>query len=227
MATSPGIAASNHLPRSRPGSLNDRDRGRDSPGDEDEDEDDENHDLEINDVAVETLVEHLLAAKRSLSSMTLVLRANDLATHARQLHEEAVILSAQTAFLRRGITEQVRVLLRLRKGMSQAYENGKKEFRALLRTLDAADGRLESTLKTLRETVVDSVFRPTGEEPKCLIDFVDEKSVDGIRDSLKESIAELQVRHYLPPFALFSGLLVYHQYYHYYHQLLLFSTAFD
>jgi len=145
------------------------------------------------DVPVEVLVKHLLAAKQSLSSMTLVLRAHDLATHARQMHEEAVVLSAQTGFLRQGISEQVRILRQVRRGMTRAYEGGRREFKHLIRTLDAANTRLEQTIVTLRGTIVDTVFRPAGEEEKCLMDFVDEKTVDTMRDTVKESIKELQV----------------------------------
>jgi len=147
------------------------------------------------DVSVEVLVKHLLAAKQSLSSMTLVLRGHDLATHARQLHEESVILSAQTGFLRQGISEQVRVLRQVRRGMNRAYDGGRREFKQLIRTLDAANSRLEQTMGMLRATVVDAVFRPSGEEPKSLMDFVDEKTVDTVRDALKASIKELQVSH--------------------------------
>lgn len=144
-------------------------------------------------VAVETLVEHLLAAKRSLSSMTLVLRANDLSTHARQLHEESVILGAQTAFLTKGIHDQKNLLLRVRRSMIRTYDAGKREFKHIIKHLDAANGKLETTIGMLRNTTVDPVFRPSGEEPKNLLDFVDENQVHGMRDALKGSIAELQV----------------------------------
>jgi autophagy-related protein 17 len=144
-------------------------------------------------VAVETLVEHLLAAKRSLSSMTLVLRANDLSTHARQLHEESVILSAQTAFVKKGIDDQTKLLLRVRRNMIRTYDAGKREFKHIIKTLDSANGKLENTIDMLRHTTVDSVFRPPGEAPKNLLDFVDENQVHGMRDALKGSIAELQV----------------------------------
>lgn len=145
-------------------------------------------------VPVEVLVEYLLAAKRALSSMTLVLRANDLTTHARQLHEESVILRAQTAFLRKGINEQRRLLNRVRRSMIRTYDAGKKEFKHIIRTLDLANEKLETTMDMLRSTTVDPVFRPPGEEPKNLLDFVDENQVHGMREALKESIAELQVR---------------------------------
>src|SRR3569833_594736 len=152
--------------------------------------------VSADDVPIEALVEHLLAAKRALSSMDLVLRGNELATEARHLYEESTILEAQTAFLRRGVSEQARLLLRVRKGMSRAYDAGRREFKTVIKTLDAANGKLERTMEMLRQTVVAAVFRPEGEEPRNLLDFVDENSVDEMRNSLKESIAELQVRGY-------------------------------
>lgn len=146
----------------------------------------------VEDVPVEVLVRHLLAAKQSLSSMQSVLRAHDLATHSRDMHEEAVVLSAQTAFLRKGIDEQVRILRQVRRGMGRAYDAGRRDFKHLIRTLDSANARLEQTIDMLRKTIVDPVFRPAGEENKCLMDFVDDKTVDGMQNALKDSIGQLQ-----------------------------------
>ncbi|RYP44843.1 hypothetical protein DL768_008742 [Monosporascus sp. mg162] len=143
-------------------------------------------------VPVETLVQLLLEAKRSLSSMGLVLRANDLVHLARQAHEESVILSAQSQFLRRGISEQVRLLLRVRKCLNRTYDSGKREFKQVIRDLDATNGRLEDTINVLRGRTVESAFRPDGEEKKNLLDFVDEVQVHTMRDALKENIAALQ-----------------------------------
>ncbi|KAI0182564.1 kinase activator [Xylaria flabelliformis] len=143
-------------------------------------------------VPVEALVQHLLDAKRSLSSMRLVLRANELVHAARQAHEESVILSAQTQFLRRGIGEQMRLLLRIRKGLTRTYDNGKREFKQIIKTLDATNGRLEDTMNVLRGRAVNSAFRPPGEEKRNLLDFVDEAQVDRMRDTLKENIQALQ-----------------------------------
>jgi autophagy-related protein 17 len=150
-------------------------------------------------VPVEVLVRHLLAAKQSLSSMALVLRANELITHARQMQEESVILGAQTGFLRRLIDEEALVLRQLRTVVGRSYDKGQREFKKLIRTLDAENDKLEQTMRMLRETLVDRVFRPPEEEEKCLMDFVDENSVEGIRDALKGSIADLQVSHRQAP----------------------------
>lgn len=151
-------------------------------------------DLDPDNVPVEVLVKYLLAAKQSLSSMALVLRANDLATHAREMYEESVVLGAQTGFIRQGIDEQIRLLRKVRRGMGRVYDDGRRQFKHLIRTLDGANGKLEQTMDMLRATRVERVFRPPGEEDKCLMDFVDEKSVESMRDALKASIAELQVR---------------------------------
>jgi autophagy-related protein 17 len=152
---------------------------------------DDNEDADS--VPVETLVQHLLDAKRSLSYMTLVLRANELVTAARRAHEESVILGAESQFLRRGISDQVRLLLRARRGMNKTYDSGKREFKQVLKTLDAAYARLEDTMNLLRDQTVEPAFRPKGEERRSLLDFVDVAQVDTMRNALKENIAALQV----------------------------------
>ncbi|KAL7626520.1 hypothetical protein AAE478_003292 [Parahypoxylon ruwenzoriense] len=148
--------------------------------------------LSIDSVSVETLVQNLLDAKRSLSSMGLVLRANELVYLARQAHEESVVLTAQSQFLRRGISDQAGLLRRLRRSLNRTYDDGKREFKQIIRTLDETNGRLQDTMNVLRDRTVDSTFRPRGEERKNLLDFVDELQVDAMRDALKENIQALQ-----------------------------------
>lgn len=156
------------------------------------------HEFGADSIPVETLVQYLLDAKRSLSSIGLVLRANELVHNARVAHEESVILAAQSTFLRRGISDQVRILLRIRKSMIRTYDSGKREFKIVIRSLDASNSRLEETMSVLRKRIVDRAFRPPGEEPRDLLEFVDEAQVDAMRDTLKENIAALQVSP-LPP----------------------------
>lgn len=144
-------------------------------------------------VPAEALVEHLLAAKRALSSMTLLMRANTLSTDARQLHEDSVVLGAQTAFMRKAIASEGRLLRRIKDNLIITYDASASELKFMLKSLDGAYIKLQETIDVLRGTVVDPVFRPEGEEPKNLHDFVDEKAVDGLRDSLMASISELQV----------------------------------
>lgn len=142
---------------------------------------------------IDTLVNHLLAAKRSLSSMTLVLRANDLATAAGHAHEDTAILTAQAGFLRRSILDQAAILVRVRRSLQVTYDWGKKDFKMLIKAMDEVDGELGDTMEMLRGTEVHSGLRPKGEDRKTLLDFVDEASVHGMREAMKKSIQELQV----------------------------------
>lgn len=43
--------------------------------------------------------------------------------------------------------------------------------------------------------MVEATFRPSAEEPRSLLDFVDEQDVETMRDALKESVRQSQVRH--------------------------------
>lgn len=67
-------------------------------------------------------------------------------------------------------------------------------IQAVIKTLDAANSRLETTMDILRSTMVEAAFRPKDEEPRSLLDFVDEQGVETMRDALKESIREAKVR---------------------------------
>ncbi|TVY34410.1 Autophagy-related protein [Lachnellula occidentalis] len=142
------------------------------------------------DVSLQTLVSHLLASKRSLSCINTVWRANEIVTSARAALEESVVLSARTGFLRNGISGQVKILKKVRNGVENVYKDGQRDFKNVIRTLDAANARLESTMDVLRSTMVEAAFRPAGEEARSLLDFVDEQGVETMRDALKESIRE-------------------------------------
>ncbi|KAF5021297.1 hypothetical protein F66182_6695 [Fusarium sp. NRRL 66182] len=143
-------------------------------------------------ISVDTLVNHLLVAKRSLSSMTLVLRAHEIANAARQSHEDVAILAAQAGFLRTSILDQAAILVRVRRSLQSTYDWGKKDFKKLVKSMDLVDVELEHTMVMLRQTGVESVFRPKGEERRSLLDFIDEGGVHGVREAMKQSIQELQ-----------------------------------
>ncbi|KZF21669.1 putative kinase activator [Xylona heveae TC161] len=137
---------------------------------------------------LETLVSHLLASKRSLSSISHVWRANEIVNSARASLEEGVVLGARTGFLRRGIDDQIAVLARVRATVEEVAREGQMEFKAVLRDLDVADANLRQTLDQLRSTAVEGAFRPKDEEQKCLHDFVDEEGVDGLMSALRDLI---------------------------------------
>ncbi|KAI9723318.1 MAG: hypothetical protein M1812_001201 [Candelaria pacifica] len=135
-----------------------------------------------------TLVSHLLASKRSLSSVSHVWRANELVTSARALLEDSVVLGARTAFIRQGVEEQVKILQNVRNGVEVVAREGQTEFKKVLRDLDAADARLKRTMEELRSTVVEPSLRAPEEDRKSLLDFVDEEGVNGVMVGLRDSI---------------------------------------
>ncbi|KAI9376082.1 autophagy-related protein 17 [Aspergillus egyptiacus] len=137
---------------------------------------------------LEALISHLVAAKRSLSSISHVWRANEIVTSARSTLEESVVVSARTGFLRSGLNNQLRLLYSVRAEVEEISLRGRSEFAGALKNLDAADARLKKTLGMLRETIVHASFRPEGEEPKSLHDFVDERGVEELHATLKSSI---------------------------------------
>ncbi|OAA53674.1 Autophagy-related protein 17 [Cordyceps fumosorosea ARSEF 2679] len=143
-------------------------------------------------IPLETLVTHLLAAKRSLSSMNHVLRANEVATSARNAQEEAALLNAQAGFLRGATLDQAAILVKVRRSLQATYDWGKRDFRVLVKSMDSVDDELGRTIEFLRSTQVNSVLRPEDEQRKNLLDFVDEESVNTMRDAMKKSIEELQ-----------------------------------
>lgn len=137
---------------------------------------------------LDTLISHLVAAKRSLSSISHVWRANEIVTAARSALEESVVVSARTGFLRRGLNNQLRLLYNVRTEVEEISLRGRTEFASVLKSLDAADVRLRKTLDLLQETIVHASFRPEGEEAKSLRDFVDERGVEELHAALKSSI---------------------------------------
>ena len=65
-------------------------------------------------------------AARSMASR----RAADLwSTSARSALEQSAVLSARTGFLRSGISEQVKILRRVRGGIENVYKEGQRDFK--------------------------------------------------------------------------------------------------
>ncbi len=50
-------------------------------------------------------------------------------TSARAALEESVVLSARTGFLRSGISEQVKILRKVRDGIENVYNEGQRDFK--------------------------------------------------------------------------------------------------
>lgn len=137
---------------------------------------------------LESLVSHLLASKRSLSSINHVYRANELVTSTRKSLESSVITSARVEFLRSGIDSQVKILARVRNNTDGVAKEGAADFKAVIRNLNTADERLRGTLDLLRGTIVEASLRPEEEERRSLLDYVDETGVAGLMATVKGSI---------------------------------------
>lgn len=144
---------------------------------------------------LESLVSHLLAAKRSLSSINHVYRANELVTSTRKSLETNVITFARTDFLRKGIQSQVKILSRIRNNTEGIANEGAAEFKAVILKLDTADERLRETLNLLRGTLVEASLRPEEEKRRNLLDFVDETGVESLMDAIKSSIDSASAAH--------------------------------
>lgn len=80
------------------------------------------------DLPIETLIDHLVNAKKALTSLDTLYCANEIVATAQTALEESVLLSAQTGFLRRAITHQVRVVDRVRLGLDQEVKNAEDDF---------------------------------------------------------------------------------------------------
>ena len=83
---------------------------------------------EVADIPTATLIQHLLAAKKALSSVTTLWRANEIVSAAQDALGESVILTARTGFLRKGISQQVRLLEKVRGGIQIVYDDGQADF---------------------------------------------------------------------------------------------------
>lgn len=144
---------------------------------------------------LESLVSHLIGAKRSLSSINHVYRANELVTSTRKSLETNVITFARTDFLRKGIQSQVKILSRVRNNTEGIANEGAAEFKAVILKLDSADERLRETLNLLRATLVEASLRPEEEKRRNLLDFVDEGGVESLMDAIKGSIDSASAAH--------------------------------
>ncbi|KAL2047319.1 hypothetical protein N7G274_001340 [Stereocaulon virgatum] len=134
---------------------------------------------------LDKLVTHLLASKKSLSTIEDVQRANDLCTSTRSAVEQTAVTTARTSFLRSGIMSQLGVLQRVHQNTSTTAKQINSEFESVVRDLDEADARLRATLDALRSTFVETKLRPEGEEKRSLLDFVDEGGVDGVLGAVR------------------------------------------
>jgi autophagy-related protein 17 len=84
--------------------------------------------LEAPQATLDVLIGQLLSAKRSLSSINHVWRANEIVKAAQAALEDSVVLGAKTGFLRRGIANQLKILYRVQTQLNDIDRDGQGEF---------------------------------------------------------------------------------------------------
>ncbi|KAF2274048.1 uncharacterized protein EI97DRAFT_382065 [Westerdykella ornata] len=139
-------------------------------------------------LSLEELVEHFVAAKRSLNSQTHLWHANQLVTAARQLTEENAIVAAKTSAIRNMVDEEVDKLEAVRRGIHLLEADTQREYKTILHNLDVARSGLESTFKVLQETPLEAALQPPGTPQKYLYDTIETAGVTHLHDKLRACI---------------------------------------
>jgi autophagy-related protein 17 len=80
---------------------------------------------------LEDLVNHFVASKRALNTQTVLWRANEIVTSARELLEENAILTAKNASIRNIVDEQVNALEAVRRGIDVVEADVQTEFKVI------------------------------------------------------------------------------------------------
>ncbi|KIV92037.1 hypothetical protein PV10_06512 [Exophiala mesophila] len=155
--------------------------------------------------SVETLVEYLVSAKKSLGSFNLVHRATTILLETRTSLESTTALLAKTCYLRKSLAAQVKILRRVQFELEAAAQAIQHDFEAVIRELDDTDSRLHQYIQLLKDTQIEQAFNPTSSSgpglfphaPKeTLHDFVDDKGIDTIKNAMKIAIDNAQAAHH-------------------------------
>jgi autophagy-related protein 17 len=154
---------------------------------------------------LESLIAHLLASKRSLSSIHHVHLATTILSRARADLESTTILAARTKFLQRSLASQAKILRGVQFELEDVVHSSQAEFSSILKELDDAGKKLEQTVLNLKSTKIEAGFRAADlrasglseeetetETKETLHDFVDVAPVEELKNNLKSSIDEVQ-----------------------------------
>lgn len=82
--------------------------------------------------SLEQLVSCFVSAKRSLSSVTHVWRANEIVNNARSLLEENAVLTAKNKYIRRTVQDRVNNLRAIQYGVDQIGSDIQTEFEVIV-----------------------------------------------------------------------------------------------
>jgi len=153
-------------------------------------------------ITLETLISYLVAAKRSLASISLVHRATNILADARSAIESTTALRARTTYLRRSLASQIKILRGVQFELERAAQGTYAEVKATLKELEATDKRLQESIQTLRDTRVEEGFKVAAQEKdedeeyaeskETLHDFVDDKPIEDLRDSVKTALDNVE-----------------------------------
>ena len=132
------------------------------------------------------LVPHLLSARRSLSCVEHVSRANTVIRSTRQAIESQIALASQTLYIRNGCRSQIGTLEKVTGYIDAVNIEVKEEWENIMASVDQARKRLERTVQVLRQTRVEEKLKgpitaveeqdqeEEGHHKQFLVDFVDE-----------------------------------------------------
>lgn len=131
---------------------------------------------------------HFVASKRSLNTQTVLWRATEIVSTARDLLEENAVLAAKNTSLRNIVQQQLDALEAVRRGIDVVEAEVETEFKQLLHDVDTSFSGLNSTLAVLRDTPIEAVLQPPATPQKHLYDFIDSATVSNLEGTLRACI---------------------------------------
>lgn len=137
---------------------------------------------------LDDLIKHFVAAKQSLNTQTVLLRANDTVNTARELLHENAVLAAKNTALHNIVEQQVDTLEAVRRGIDVVGAEVETEFKQLLHHVDTSFAGLNSQLAVLRDTPIEAVLQPPNTPQKHLYDFIDSATVSNLEAALRACI---------------------------------------
>ncbi len=151
--------------------------------------------VQVQSLTLEHLVNHFVAAKRSLNTQTVLWRATEIVNTARDLLEENAVVAAKNTSIRNLVEQQVDALEAVRRGVDVVESEVQTEFKQLLHDVDTSFAGLNSTLAVLRDTPIECVLQPPGTPQKHLYDFIDSATVSNLQATLRACIDRYNYAH--------------------------------
>ncbi|KAJ5056562.1 autophagy-related protein 17 [Bipolaris maydis] len=138
---------------------------------------------------------HSLTLEHLVTHFTVLWRATDIVSTARELLEENAVLAAKNTSIRNIVEQQVDALEAVRRGVDVVEAEVQTEFKQILHHVDTSFAGLNSTLAVLRETPIEAVLQPHGTPQKHLYDFIDSATVSNLESTLRACIDRYNEAH--------------------------------